>query len=155
MVPTTYVAEDSLIWRQWWGGGGHLVLWRLDSPEKGDARGWGRSVRVGEHPHRGKGESHEVGNSWRGGKGKGNNIWNKMINKLKKNFSKTKNDPPHTHTKTIKQAKKEKWRQFTVPLNKSMDWLVTNKFLSIYYPKVSAPLIESAPIFTCHSSHRL
>jgi hypothetical protein len=37
MAPTTYVAEDSLVWPQWEGM--CLVLWRLDATEKGDARG--------------------------------------------------------------------------------------------------------------------
>jgi hypothetical protein len=37
MAPTIYIAEDSLIWHQWEGR--RLVLWRLDAPEKGDARG--------------------------------------------------------------------------------------------------------------------
>jgi hypothetical protein len=37
MAPTTYVAEDCLIYHQWEGI--HLVLWRLDAPEKGDDRG--------------------------------------------------------------------------------------------------------------------
>ena len=37
MALTIYVAEDSLIWHQWEGE--VLVLWRLDAPEKGDARG--------------------------------------------------------------------------------------------------------------------
>ena len=34
---TTYVAENCLIWYQWEGR--HLVLWRLDAPEKRDASG--------------------------------------------------------------------------------------------------------------------
>jgi hypothetical protein len=34
--PTTYVAEDCLIWHQWEGK--FLILWRLDGPEKGNAR---------------------------------------------------------------------------------------------------------------------
>jgi hypothetical protein len=37
MAPGTHVAEDCLIWPQWEGM--CLVLWRLDAPEKGDARG--------------------------------------------------------------------------------------------------------------------
>jgi len=37
MAPTTYVAEDGLLWPQWEGM--CLVLWRLDAPEKGDATG--------------------------------------------------------------------------------------------------------------------
>jgi hypothetical protein len=37
MAPATYVAEDYLIWHHWEGRS--LVLWRLDAPEKGDARG--------------------------------------------------------------------------------------------------------------------
>ena len=32
MDPTTYVAEDGLIWHQWEGR--RLVLWKLDTPEK-------------------------------------------------------------------------------------------------------------------------
>jgi hypothetical protein len=36
VVPDTYVAEEYLIWHQWEGM--YLVLWRLDAPEKGDAR---------------------------------------------------------------------------------------------------------------------
>ena len=36
MTPTTYVAEDSLIWQQWEGK--RLVLWRLDASEKGDVK---------------------------------------------------------------------------------------------------------------------
>jgi hypothetical protein len=36
MAPNKYVAEYCLIWHQWEGS--HLVLWRLDVPEKGDAR---------------------------------------------------------------------------------------------------------------------
>jgi hypothetical protein len=31
-----YVAEDGLIWYQWEGR--PFVMWRLDSPAKGDAR---------------------------------------------------------------------------------------------------------------------
>ena len=37
MVPATYVAQDYLIWHQWEGM--NLIVWRLDAPEKGDARG--------------------------------------------------------------------------------------------------------------------
>jgi hypothetical protein len=37
MVPAIYVVEDCLIWHQWEGR--YLVLWKLDVPEKGDARG--------------------------------------------------------------------------------------------------------------------
>jgi hypothetical protein len=37
MAPATYVAENCLIWHQWEVR--HLVTWRLDAPEKGDARG--------------------------------------------------------------------------------------------------------------------
>lgn len=37
MSPYTYVGEDCLIWRQWEGS--CLVLWRLVTPAKGDARG--------------------------------------------------------------------------------------------------------------------
>jgi len=36
VTPDIYVAEDCLVWPQWEGM--HLVLWRLDAPEKGDAR---------------------------------------------------------------------------------------------------------------------
>jgi hypothetical protein len=37
MASATYVAEDDLISHQWEGR--PLVLWRLDAPAKGDARG--------------------------------------------------------------------------------------------------------------------
>jgi hypothetical protein len=37
MAPNTYVAENYLVWSQWEGW--HLVLCRLDAPEKGDTRG--------------------------------------------------------------------------------------------------------------------
>jgi hypothetical protein len=51
-----YVAEDCCVWRQWEGR--CFVLWKLDAPEKKDARqmSW---VWVGwwcKHPLRGKGE---------------------------------------------------------------------------------------------------
>jgi hypothetical protein len=36
MALATYVGEDCLIWHQWEGR--HLVLLRLDAPEKGHAR---------------------------------------------------------------------------------------------------------------------
>jgi hypothetical protein len=36
MASAIYVAKDGLIWHQWEGR--CLVLWRLDAPEKGDAR---------------------------------------------------------------------------------------------------------------------
>ena len=43
VAPATCVAEDWLVWHR--REGRHLVLWRLDAPEKGDARGlrqeWG------------------------------------------------------------------------------------------------------------------
>jgi hypothetical protein len=58
MAPTKYVAEDDLIWHQWEGK--LLVLWRLDAPEKGDARGV-RQEWIGENPLRGKGEGDGVG----------------------------------------------------------------------------------------------
>jgi hypothetical protein len=45
VAPTTYVAEDCLVWPQWKGR--CLVLWRLDDPEKGDTRGTSE-VGVGE-----------------------------------------------------------------------------------------------------------
>lgn len=46
-----------------------MILWSLDVPEKGDARGM-RQECVGEHPLRGKGEGETVRDSWRGdGKG--------------------------------------------------------------------------------------
>lgn len=37
MTKNTYVAENYLVWRQWEGW--HLVLLRLDTPEKGHTRG--------------------------------------------------------------------------------------------------------------------
>jgi hypothetical protein len=37
VAPTTYASEDFLIFHHW--DGRRLVLWRLDAPEKGDARG--------------------------------------------------------------------------------------------------------------------
>ena len=37
MAPQYLWSRELLIWRQWEGW--HLVLWRLDAPEKGDARG--------------------------------------------------------------------------------------------------------------------
>ena len=37
-----------------------MVLWRLDAPEKGDARGV-RQEWIGENPLRGKGEGDGVG----------------------------------------------------------------------------------------------
>ena len=37
MAPATCIAEDCLIWHQWEGR--CLVLWRLDDPENGGARG--------------------------------------------------------------------------------------------------------------------
>jgi hypothetical protein len=37
MAPATCVAEDCLIWHQW--AGRYLFLWRLVTPENGDARG--------------------------------------------------------------------------------------------------------------------
>ena len=37
MAPTIYIAEDNLTWHQWEER--CLVLWKLDAPEKGDARG--------------------------------------------------------------------------------------------------------------------
>jgi hypothetical protein len=45
-APPTYIAGDDLIWPQLEGR--HLVLWRLDAPEKGYARwvkedGWWES----------------------------------------------------------------------------------------------------------------
>ena len=40
MAPATYAAEECLILPQWeWR---HLVLWKVDGPEKGDARGMRR-----------------------------------------------------------------------------------------------------------------
>jgi hypothetical protein len=36
MVPAAYVAEDGLIGHHWEGS--PLVLWRLNDPEKGNAR---------------------------------------------------------------------------------------------------------------------
>ena len=49
-APAAYVAEDFLIWHLWERG--HLVLWRLDAPEKEDGRevrpelvgGWGSTL---------------------------------------------------------------------------------------------------------------
>lgn len=55
MAPDTYVAEDCPIWHPLGGRRDHLILWSLDVPEKGDARGM-RQERVGEHPLRGQGE---------------------------------------------------------------------------------------------------
>jgi hypothetical protein len=37
IVPTTYVSKNHRVWPQWKGM--RLVLWRLDTPEMGDARG--------------------------------------------------------------------------------------------------------------------
>ena len=53
MDPSTYVAEDFLIWHQWEGRS--LVLWRLVAPVKGDPRGVGRN-----HPLRGKEEGYRI-----------------------------------------------------------------------------------------------
>jgi hypothetical protein len=43
MAPAAYIAEDCLIWQHWEGR--PLVLWKLNAPEKRDARGvrqeWG------------------------------------------------------------------------------------------------------------------
>jgi hypothetical protein len=74
MAPTTYVAENCLIWHPWEGM--HLVLWRLDAPEKGDAK----RVEVGiggyvggillEAKERGNG----VKGSWRGDQEGGQNL---------------------------------------------------------------------------------
>ena len=44
MAPPTYVAKDCRIWHHWEGS--HLVLWWVDPPENGDARGV-RKGRVG------------------------------------------------------------------------------------------------------------
>jgi hypothetical protein len=58
MAPTTYVAEECLIWHQWEGR--HFVLWRLDAPAKGDARGvsqeWVGGVTLLEAKERWRGE---------------------------------------------------------------------------------------------------
>ena len=48
MAPATYVAEDCLVWPQLEGM--DLVLWRLDAPEKGDARGVRREWVDGRAP---------------------------------------------------------------------------------------------------------
>ena len=63
MDPTTYVAEDCPIWHQWEVG--HLVLWRLDAPEKGDARGvrWEWVGRWGNTLLQAKGK--QMGGLWR------------------------------------------------------------------------------------------
>jgi hypothetical protein len=70
MAPAAHVAEDGLIWPQWEGR--HLVLWRLEAPEKGDARGVGQEWEDGwrstllETKRRGEGESLWRGD-WEGG----------------------------------------------------------------------------------------
>lgn len=45
-----------------------MVLWRLDSPEKGDANRVRQGVSwwVEEYPFKGKGKGDEVRGSWRG-----------------------------------------------------------------------------------------
>jgi hypothetical protein len=65
VVPTTYVAEDCLVWLQWEGM--HLVLWNLYTLEKRDARmrwewvdGWGSTLLEA------KGMWDVVRGSWRG-----------------------------------------------------------------------------------------
>jgi hypothetical protein len=58
IAPTTYVAENCLIWHP-----GCLVLWRLVAQTKGDARGvrWGRSTLLET-----KGKEDEMGDLQRG-----------------------------------------------------------------------------------------
>ena len=56
MAPQYLWSRELLIWRQWEGW--HLVLWRLDAPEKGDTRGirWEWLGRQGQRGTSGRGE---------------------------------------------------------------------------------------------------
>jgi hypothetical protein len=65
VAPTTYVAEDFLVWPQWEKG--CLVLCRLDAPKKGDTRGvrWEWVERCGSTLLETKGKRNEVEGSSR------------------------------------------------------------------------------------------